>query len=110
MSSAQETMTQEPELQPPPSPGSSDASEQLQTVSPYNKNKGKSKAVDDFKMDMDPRETDQNEPVSRTTHKRQDGTFSFMDDVSTTTTTTTSVSTETLTVAKKRNLLKKNRK
>lgn len=95
-------------LQPLPSPDISSAAEDLLLVPPYNKNKGKSKAVDDVKMDEDPRETDQSELMNGTAHKRQDHAFSFMDDRSPTVTTTGS--TEALTVAKKRNLLKKNRK
>ncbi|KAG0288676.1 Ubiquitin-conjugating enzyme E2 T [Linnemannia gamsii] len=110
MSPPQEVTTQEPELESPPSPGSSHTSEQLRPVSPYSINKGKSRAVDDFMMDVDPRETDRNELKGRTAHKRQDRMFSLRDGLSTTTITATTVGIEALTVAKKRNLLKKNRK
>ena len=108
VSPPQDVLTQEPVLQPPLSPNIPGTAEDLLPVSPYSKNKGKGKAVDDEKMDMNPRETDQNESMNRTAHRRQDHAFSFMDDISPTVTTTGS--TEALTVAKKRNLLKKNRK
>ncbi|KAG0067726.1 Ubiquitin-conjugating enzyme E2 T [Linnemannia elongata] len=107
VSPRQEVLTQEPVLQPSPSPDISGAAEDLLPVSPYSKNKGKSKALDDVKMDVDFRETDQNESINRAAHTRQDHAFSFMDDMSPTATTTGS--TEVLTVAKKRKLLKKNR-
>ncbi|KAF8932398.1 Ubiquitin-conjugating enzyme E2 T [Haplosporangium gracile] len=106
MSPREEALMQEPELRPLSSSDISDTSVKPPPVSPYSKNKGKSKAVDDVKMDVDIQDTDQSE--LRTAHKRQDLTFSFMDDLSPTVTTTGS--TAALTVAKKRNLLKKNRK
>ncbi|KAF9137329.1 Ubiquitin-conjugating enzyme E2 T [Linnemannia schmuckeri] len=108
MSPREEALTQEPELRPLSSPNISDTSENPPPVSPYNKNKGKSKAIDDVKMDVDTRDTDQSELMNMTAYKRQDNAFSFMDDLSPTVTTTGS--TAALTVAKKRNLLKKNRK
>ncbi|KAG0081253.1 Ubiquitin-conjugating enzyme E2 T [Linnemannia elongata] len=107
VSTRQEVLTQEPVLQPSPSSDIPGAAEDLLPVSPYSKNKGKSKALDDVMMDVDFRETDQNESMNRAAHTRQDHAFSFMDDMSPTATTTGS--TEVLTVAKKRKLLKKNR-
>ncbi|KAF9549655.1 Ubiquitin-conjugating enzyme E2 T [Mortierella hygrophila] len=108
VSPPQEVLMQEPVLHPLPSSDIPGTAEDLLPVSPYSKNKGKSKAVDDVKMVVDPQETDQNESKNRTAHRRQGHAFSFMDDMSPTVTITGS--TEALTVAKKRSLLKKNRK
>lgn len=108
VSPPQEVLTQELVLQPHQSSDNSGAAENLLPVSPYSTNKGKSKAVDDVRMDVGLRETDQNETMNKTAHKRQYHAFSFMDDMLPT--VTTAGSTEALTVAKKRSLLKKNRK
>ncbi|KAK3808183.1 MAG: hypothetical protein J3R72DRAFT_408515 [Linnemannia gamsii] len=100
----------------PPTYDSSDVSENFPPVSTFTKDKGKSKAVDDIKMDVEtPRETDENESLSslnRMVAKRQENAFSFMKDhaprPTVTSATTVSVDQQApLTVAKKRSLLKK---
>ncbi|KAG0220176.1 Ubiquitin-conjugating enzyme E2 T [Mortierella sp. NVP41] len=104
-------------LDPSDTPDTTQTSDQLPPVSPFSKDKGKSKAVDDIRMDAKPRETDENESLSflnRMEAKRQDNPFSFMDDMSSAPngTTTTAFGTgqrSPLTVARKRNLLKKHR-
>ncbi|KAF9089956.1 Ubiquitin-conjugating enzyme E2 T [Mortierella sp. GBA35] len=104
-------------LDPSDTPDTAHTSDQLPSVSPFSKDKGKSKAVDDIRMDAKPRETDENESLSflnRMGAKRQDNPFSFMDDMSSAPngTTTTAFGTgqrSPLTVARKRNLLKKHR-
>ncbi|KAF9124681.1 Ubiquitin-conjugating enzyme E2 T [Mortierella sp. 14UC] len=111
----QEVVERPQELEPR-LPTSDNTSEDLSPVSPYSKNQGKNKVVDDVKMDVDTsRETDENESLSslnRMGAKRQDNAFSFMNDLYAipTVVTTTTVSADQqrpLTVARKRSLLKK---
>ncbi|KAG0270930.1 Ubiquitin-conjugating enzyme E2 T [Linnemannia exigua] len=100
----------------PPISDSSDVSGNLPPVSSF-KDKGKSRAVDDIKMNVEtPRVTDENESLSSLNSmgaKRLENAFSFMEDHHAPPTTVTSAITASadqqapLTVAKKRSLLKR---